>query len=346
MNQLTVLIPFALPPAELARDLLRQTSAPALAMLLTRARHTAPLQACDPFSRALPHEHWLAQHFGLARSEPDSSPPAAAALMQRFGHGGRAGHWFVLHPAHIHVARDHLVLTDVAQLQLEEAQSQKLFDAAVPLFVELGYELIYGDARTWFIRADAWAGLRTSTPAAASGRNVDIWMPEGPGELAWRKLQNEVQMQWFTEPLNEEREARGLKTVNSIWLWGGSAAASIKPGAAGTGADSFAPGGWRLPLGEGRAADLAELAATAGNRLLVLDQLIELALAEEWGMWLQRMEELDRDWLAPLLDALRTGAIDQLDLVLTGAERVRQSTNTRGPLRKFWVKPSLSRLAA
>ncbi|MCA1326658.1 hypothetical protein [Herbaspirillum sp. alder98] len=344
MNQLTVLIPFALPPAELARDLLRQASAPALAMLLARAGQTAPPQACDPFSRALPHEHWLAQHFGLTRSTPDSSPPAASALMQRFGHGAREGHWFVLHPAHIHVARDHLVLTDVGQLQLEQAQSQKLFDAAAPLFVELGYELIYGDARTWFIRADAWAGLRTSTPGAASGRNVDIWMPEGPGELAWRKLQNEVQMQWFTEALNEEREARGLKTVNSIWLWGGSNAGAdtgAKPGAT-----SVAPGGWQLPLGQGGAAELGALVAASGPRLLALDTLIELALAEEWGLWLQRVEELDRDWLAPLLDALRAGAIDRIELVLTGSDRVRQFGTGRANLRKFWVKPSLSRLAA
>jgi len=342
MNQLTVLIPFALPPAELARDLLRQTSAPALAMLAARARQPAPTQACDPFSRALPHEHWLAGHFGLARSESDSSPPAAAALMQRYGHGGRSGHWFVLHPAHIHVARDHLVLTDVDQLQLEPEQSRKLFDAAAPLFVELGHELIYGDARTWFIRADAWAGLRTSTPAAASGRNVDIWMPEGPGELAWRKLQNEVQMQWFTEALNEERQARGQKTVNSIWLWGGSDAAAATTVAAA----SFAPGGWRLPLGAGGPAEMAELVATPGARLLVLDGLIELALAEEWGLWLQRLGELDRDWLAPLLTALRGGAIDRIELVLTGADRIRRLELGRSALRKFWVKPSLSRLAA
>ncbi|EJN07002.1 hypothetical protein [Herbaspirillum sp. YR522] len=342
MNQLTVLIPFALPPAELARDLLRQTRAPALAMLLGRASQTVPTRACDPFSRALPHEHWLAQHFGLARSTPDSSPPAATTLMRRFGHAPAAGHWFVLHPAHIHVARDHLVLTDIAQLQLEQPQSQQLFDAAAPLFVELGHELVYGDARTWFIRADAWAGLRTSTPAAASGRNVDIWMPEGPGELAWRKLQNEVQMQWFTEAINDEREARGQKTINSIWLWGGSdAAAHAAPGVA-----NFAPGGWRLPLGTGAAADLQQIVATPGARLLVLDELVELALAEEWGLWLQRMEQLDNEWLAPLLETLRAGAIDSLELVLTGSDRVKQSGNSRAGLRKFWRKPSLSRLAA
>ncbi|WP_432239168.1 hypothetical protein [Herbaspirillum robiniae] len=345
MNQLDILIPFALPPAELARDLLRQCRAPALAMLLGRGKAAAAPQAHDPFSRALPHEHWLAQRFGLPQPEQDSSPAAAAALMRGLGHAPQAGLWFVLHPAHIHVARDHLVLTDVAQLELDEAQSRKLFDSALPLFTEIGHELVYGDARTWFIRADAWSGLRTSTPSAASGRNVDIWMPEGPGELAWRKLQNEVQMQWFSESLNEEREMRGQKAVNSIWIWGGADAATagmIQPGYSAC----YGLRGWMQAFGAAAVAGAAEIAQGSGHRLLVLDTLIEVALAEEWGLWLQRMEELDRDWLAPLLDALKAGSFDAVNLVLTGADRLAHTAVTRGALRRFWHKPSLARLSA
>ncbi|MBO9535276.1 hypothetical protein [Herbaspirillum sp.] len=345
MNQLDILIPFALPPAEMARDLLRQCQAPALAMLLARGKPAAPTQSHDPFSRALPHEHWLARRFGLPQPAQDSSPAAAAALMRSLGHTPAAGHWFVLHPAHIHVARDHLVLTDISQLQLDEAQSQKLFASAAPLFTEIGHEVVYGDAGTWFIRADAWAGLRTSTPSAASGRNVDIWMPEGPGELAWRKLQNEVQMQWFSESLNEEREMRGLKTVNSMWIWGGAdtSAAPASAYAAGYGLN-----GWTQAFGSAPASlpGAADIAAGNGHRLLLLDQLVEVALAQEWGLWLQRMESIDREWLAPLLASLRDGAFDAVNLILTGADKLVQISTTRGALRKFWLKPSLSKLSA
>jgi hypothetical protein len=343
MNQLDILIPFALPPAELARDLLRQSQAPALAMLLGRGK-AAPRLAHDPFSRALPHEHWLARRFGLPPAPQDSSPAAASALMQRLGHTPAAGHWFVLHPAHIHVARDHLVLTDIGQLQLEEDESRRLFAAALPLFTEIGHELVYGDARTWFIRADAWAGLRTSTPSAASGRNVDIWMPEGPGELAWRKLQNEVQMQWFAESLNEQREMRGQKAINSIWIWGG-ADAGVRADA--TYAARFGLRGWLRAFGEERAdGGAAQVAQGSGHRLLVLDALTEAALAEEWGLWLQHLEHLDRDWLAPLLVSLKAGSLESLNLILTGADRSQEVAVTRGALRRFWRKASLSGLSA
>ncbi|RAN48390.1 signal peptide protein [Herbaspirillum rubrisubalbicans] len=342
MNQLDILIPFALPPAELARDLLRQSHAPELAMLLGRGK-AAPRQAHDPFSRALPHEHWLAQRFGLPPGAQDSSPAAASALMQGLGHAPQAGHWFVLHPAHIHVARDHLVLTDIGQLQLQEEESRRLFAAALPLFTEIGHELVYGDERTWFIRADAWAGLRTSTPSAASGRNVDIWMPEGPGELAWRKLQNEVQMQWFAESLNEQREMRGQKAINSIWIWGG-ADAGISAQAHYT--QSFGLRGWLRAFGaDSGQTGAAEVAKGSGQRLLVLDALAEAALAEEWGLWLQHLEHLDRDWLAPLLVSLRAGTLASLNLILTGADRSVEVAVTRASLRRFWRKPSLSGLS-
>jgi len=338
MKQLDILIPFALPPAEMARDLLRQAHAPALAMLLGRGKAAAPAQTHDPFARALPHEHWLTRRFGLPATAVDNSPAAAAALLRSFGHDPDGGHWFVLHPAHIHVARDHLVLTDIAQLDLDEAQSRALFASAEPLVTELGHGFLYGDARTWFLRADAWAGLRTSTPTAASGRNIDIWMPEGPGELPWRKLQNEVQMQWFSDALNEDREMRGLKAVNSIWLWGGADHAIGH--ASGTSDNAWAR--TLTPAPDGTAEQPIEAAGLAP--LLVANGLTEAALAEEWGIWLDRLATLDGALLAPRLQSLRDGEIDQIRLILTGADRLREYGATRGALRRFWAQPSLSGL--
>jgi len=363
MNHLDILIPFGLPQAELARDLTRQCKAPALAMLLARSKNSHPLQHLDPFSRALPHEHWISRQFGLTsadgKDEPSNSPPASAAILRSHGQQAMEGHWFVLQPAHIHVARDHLVLTDIGQLELDEAHSRRLFQSAFPLFEEIGRTLIYVDAATWMMRADDWAGLRTSSPQAASGRNIDIWMPEGPGELAWRKLQNEVQMQWFSESLNEEREMRGKKAVNSLWIWGGAdaTAASARP-ATSAYQTAFNLNGWpqalaeQLTAKESQPSDVtpeAILAAPAERGLLMLDDLLEAGLANEWGVWLQRVEALDATWFAPLLQALREKRLESLSLILTGQDKLLHLTVTASSLRKFWgfwIKPSLSKLAS
>jgi hypothetical protein len=52
------------------------------------------------------------------------------------------------------------------------------------------------------------------------GRNVDLWLQGSHQARLVRRLQNEVQMLLYNHPLNDAREARGLRPVNSFWLSG------------------------------------------------------------------------------------------------------------------------------
>ena len=265
------------------------------------------------------------------------------------------GVWFILNPVYLLVARDHLVLTDRRQSPITEVESRALFEAAQPLFEEVGKPLIYGDAHTWFVRADDWSALRTSTPDAACGRNIDIWMPKGDGDRNWRKLQNEVQMHWHTHPINEERAARGLNPFNSLWLWGGSSGAAATQKTAGSGtasspeaspyAQSFDLPAWlQRPTKSGATAVADVVAPGSERRLLVLDSLIEAALASDWSEWLTRLHQLEANWFAPLLVALKDGQLERITLVASRNAALSEFTITQHSLRKFWVKPSLAKL--
>lgn len=304
MRDPTLLLPFALPPTEHAKDLLASLNTPALAMLMTRATEL-PVLRFDTFAAALPHE--IIQY----ACSPDNSPPIAHHRMQQLGVAAKSGFWFILRPVHLHIARDHLVLTDVRQLPIDEQTSRNLFESASPLFDELGHELRFGDACHWFMRADAWYALRTTTPDAATGHNVDVWLPSGEHARAWRKLHNEVQMLWHSHPVNEVREAHGLPRINALWLWGG--------------ADSNQ--------------------SPAPNSVLMMDEsLITHALADDWGRWLLAMQEIEREHCMPLLKQLQAKAIDSLTLQLSDAHVVRQWRVTPRSLKKFWRKPALDRL--
>jgi hypothetical protein len=352
MSHLDILLPFGLPPEEMAADLFRELKTPALAALVSRAKSQSAAtrhETLDDFSRALPHETWLARQFGLeTQMRAGGSPPIAAAAMRAMALSFEPGMWFIVNPVHIHVARDHLVLTDPRQLPLSERESSALFDIAQPLFQEAGKTLLYGNAQTWFTRADEWEQLQTSTPDAASGHNIDIWMPKGPGERNWRKLQNDVQMHWFTDPINAERESRGMKPVNSIWLWGGAPSSMeyLHPRYT----QVFNLAGWLQAFGQLGAKPMPaatpdDIVAQAPERgLLMLGALLEPALANDWSHWLDRLRAIEADWLAPLLTALKSGKIDQLSLILTHHARIATFTATRQSLRKFWVQPSLAPL--
>lgn len=349
MNQLELFLPFALMPQEMARDLLRELKMPSLAMLLARGKSVSR-QSNEEFSRALPHELLLAQRFGLLSSSDNCSPQLAAGVIRRLGLPAQSGFWFIVQPAHLHIARDHLVLTDTRQLNLSEQDSRALFDTVRPLFAESGRTLLYGDASTWLLHADDLQSLRTSTPDAASGHNIDIWMPHGEQARDWRRLQNEVQMHWHAHSVNDAREQRGLKPVNSVWLWGG---ASIPAQTTQTGSTVLFTAHDKPGLFAAAATETTSVASLQDifvsqttNGLLILDDLIAPALAGEWAEWLAHFHALEDTWFTPLLAALQSGKLGKLSLSLSDNTTVSNYTIGKSSLHKFWCAPSLARLTA
>ncbi|MGI4849693.1 MAG: hypothetical protein ACRYGK_16385 [Janthinobacterium lividum] len=358
MNHFDILLAFALPPSELASDLQRAVRAPALSMLTARAKSQVATDH-DEYARALPHETWLASQLGLASMSANglsSSPPLAQAVRAACALEKEDGTWFVLTPVQLHVARDHLVLADRRQLELSEPESRALFETARPLFEEFGHALRYASASTWLLRADAWADLSTSTPDAASGHNIDIWLPKGAGERDWRRLQNEVQMAWHDHPVNQQREARGVKPVNSLWLWAATPAA-LPPAAAAPAQPMRYPGiatlpGWSEALAEialvrqlaSAPAWSTSMAPAASQALHYDSSLIGPALVADWSSWLAQLQRLESEVFLPALEALKSGRLASLALVFTHGTRTLEFIVSKNSLARFWIKPTLGKL--
>jgi hypothetical protein len=338
MTEITLVLPFALPPPELAPDLVRALQAPALAALLSRTS-AHRVGAADQAARALPHELWLGRALGLADGARLSF---AAAAMRGFGLDPAGGTWFIVNPAHIEITRSHLLMTDMRRLGLVESHSRALFDSAKPYFDETGTTLLYGDAHTWFMRADGWTALDTASPDAATGMNLTDWLPSGSRAIEYRKLQNEVQMLWHQHPANVERESRGFAAINSFWPWGAATAADV-PTAAGLAALDVPP--WLAAIAQRHGASLAQLLAEPGkSALLCCGSLAEAALASDWAGWLAHMQRLEHDIFAPLLKTLTGGGAGKVRLVLSHRGALAEFTTTPMAQRKFWRQPTLDRL--
>ena len=130
-----------------------------------------------------------------------------------------------LQPVHFHATRDHLILMAQNQIDLTENESTKLLQTALPFIEEdFGGKVLFQDQRDWFISAGPFASLATHSIDQAHGRNIDWWMPRDTNEAGiaklWRKLQNEIQMLWHIDPVNEERQQRGYPSINSLWISG------------------------------------------------------------------------------------------------------------------------------
>ena len=338
MAYLTLVLPYALPLPEFAPDLVRALNTPALAALITRSSAYGRVPVSEDV-RALPHEQWLARALGAGQ---DGQPAFAGAAMRGFGLDPGEGTWFIVNPAHIQIARSHLMMADLRHLGLDEADARALFDSARALCEEAGHALAYGDAQTWFLRADDWSALDTATPDTAVGMDLVDFMPKGERARAYRHLQNEVQMQWHTHPANAAREARRMPAVNAFWLWG----AASGQGAAHAGQlATYAAPGWLAALGARRLDSLAGLdGALDGDSTLVVGSLAEAAIAADWGSWVLSMQQLEEQLFAPLLGALKQGRLRRLRLVLSSREGLLESTTTGMAQRSFWRRPTLERL--
>lgn len=319
MKNLTLILPFAIPPAEFLADFRKSLNMPALSGLLA-GLELSTQQEFDDFSPALPHEYWQA---GLQAETPANSPPLAWHFMQEARLPVSEGFWFLLQPVHIHVARDHLVLTDTERLDIRPEESEAFFAIATEVAQEYGLTLQYGNAQQWFVRADQWRELRTCTSAAASGHNIDIWMPRGDGERQWRQFQNEVQMRWHDHPLNQEREMRGLRTVNSVWI--------------SCGADRLLPSFRTSAIWNGNAA-------SDYQDTILIDTLSSHALNSDWGMWLEQMQTIDQQLFAPLLADIRSGKWQTVTILISDSRRLCELRCRKVPGWKFWQRGSLEPL--
>nr|WP_313167652.1 hypothetical protein [Massilia oculi] len=340
MAHITLVLPFALPLPEFAPDLVRALHAPAFSALLSRTSSARRAPKAD-IAHALPHETWLARELGLIPDNRDGHTPFAVAAMRGFGLDPGAGRWHIVTPAHIQIARSHLMMADTRQVSLDDADGRALFETARSLCEEIGHELRYGDAHTWFLRADDWTGFDTASPDTVANMDLTDFMPKGAGAQAYRRLQNEVQMAWHAHPVNAAREARRLPVVNAFWVWG----ASVQAQRPETKMATYAVPGWLAALGQQRLPSLERLDdVLAQGGLLVAGNLGEAALAADWNGWLQGMQHLEDTLFAPLLAALKDGRVRELRLVLSSREALADYTTTAMAQRKFWRRPTLDSL--
>jgi hypothetical protein len=353
MTHISLVLPFALPAPEFAPDLTRALQAPALAALLSRSSggQFRPLEAN---ARVLSHELWIARALGLAH---DLVPGVAASAMRGIGLDPGDGMWFVVNPTHIQIARTHLQMGDTRHLDLREAEARALFDSARPCFEDAGHALAWGTHDTWFMRADDWTDIATASPDAAVNMNLTDWMPSGPQARAFRKLQNDVQVTWFTDPANAAREARGQLPINSFWPWGNASMATehaqqlVAKAAGKTLARprvaAFEAPGWLTALAERRLDDLSGLEALlndGGDWLLACGNVAAAGIAADWHGWLQQMQRLEAGLFAPLLALLTKGRVREVSLVLSHRDGHLETTTTPLAQRKFWRRPTLERL--
>lgn len=302
-------------------------AAPALELLLARGRRGE--------SPATSLEDWLCRAFGLGEGPLPAG--ALSALAAGLEPGG--GHWLRADPVHLRPDRDRVLLIPSAGFDIAADEAQSLCDALNRHFADQFSLHAFAPDR-WCLCARSAIELRARAPIEIAGRDIDAELPH----KSWHAQLNEIQMALYQHAVNTAREARGDPAVNGVWLWGAGALPREAQGPwhsvsaddpATLGVAKLAGMRHRAP-GAGAAAWL-ERAPEDGRHLVQLDVLRGAHALGDAGALAARTLELETQWFAPLLAALRAGRVGMLTVHVPDAGASFETA--RADLRRFWRRP-------
>lgn len=259
--------------------------------------HFGPLPALDRFTRA-------------DRAEPAwSLTPAGAGALTALAAGDDPGDawWSRVDPVHLVAGNDSLRM---APPTLED-------DDAAALVAYLAHELDLpirrADATHWYARFTPYAE-NLHAPTEVLGRNIDRYLPRDAALMRWV---NDAQMVLHQHPVNLRRVDHGEPAINCLWPWGGGAleAPAVLPFARVFTARPELVGAARfhdLPADDAPRAFLDTPLAAA--TLVDLDAVFESGRLGAVEAWVEALQALERDWLAPAVAALDAGDLESLSL--------------------------------
>jgi hypothetical protein len=178
------------------------------------------LARADRSSVPADEEALLFQLFGLAVPGEADLPSAPLCYLADTGQPP-VGVVYHATPVYLRPDQDRLLLFDAPAADLSSAEADAFVQAFNQHFAADGWRLSAPVPGRWYLQVGDRPALRTHPLGEVIGRNVDLFLPEGPDARQWRQRLNEVQMLFHGLAVNAAREADGRVPVNSLWLHGG-----------------------------------------------------------------------------------------------------------------------------
>jgi hypothetical protein len=290
----------------------------------------------------------------LARGRQSAAPATdlTTALLARFGADASAPYslaaddasWdhtdFCMHaaPVHLRPDRDLLRLFDARHLGISQAEADALTAELNAHFAPDGLRFTAPSTSRWYLFCQQPPALKAQPLERVIGQHVDGLLPTGDDAAHWAQLMNEAQMLLFQSPVNQQRESSGRPPVNGLWTWGGGVWRALADAAPSDRLPACLQARSPLALGLAAAAGVtvespdAAWETQAGSYLVVLEQFRDALLDTDDKAWSAAAEALDH-WLAPAVDALRAGRLDE---IIIDACDGRRWSLCRADLRRFW----------
>lgn len=259
-----------------------------------------------------------------------------------------SGWWLRADPVHLRPERDRLILFDTQVVPITLDEANRLTSEVMEAYAGHGWLLKSPRPGRWYLKPPRAARILTTPLPRVVGKDIHPYLPQGKDGKTWHTLLNEIQILLHTATVNNEREQRGELPINSLWFWGGGRLPSISQVE------------WvHLYSEEPLSLALARLAGTpssarpadftnwlrqakqAGEYLVVLDQMRGAVQYGQAREWVELVERLERDWIAPMVSALKAREVSALTICTdigtfhVGQRQIHRWWRRRRPLASY-----------
>lgn len=131
------------------------------------------------------------------------------------------GFWLRADPVLLRPTLDNLILFPGNHLAITQAEAEALVSTLNHLFAEDGLTFYAPTSERWYVHCQHVPAATFTELQYVLGRQIDGFLPTGKHALLWHRYLNEIQMLFYTHPVNEARSLAKQQMISSLWFWGG-----------------------------------------------------------------------------------------------------------------------------
>lgn len=277
--------------------------------------------------------------------EPESVanwPGAAPITLAYDMPEAQAGFWLRADPVLLQPSIDNLILLPANHLAITQAESDALIQSLNHHFVEDGMTFYAPTPDRWYVHCTVSPQIDFTALEEVVGRQIDVFLPAGEEALLWHRYLNEIQMLFYTHPVNEARALARQPLISSVWFWGG--------------------GQYPVPL-QGAKRDIiytdkeniVQQAKVLGYQAALLKDKKDKCQDEEvWiltdlkgslakggiAAWRNALTMMELQYLQTAYRALQSKHISKIELIVANDNLAYQIVNYRADKWRFWQKIS------
>jgi hypothetical protein len=250
-----------------------------------------------------------------------------------------AGFWLRADPVLLRPSLDNLILFPSESLAITQAEADALVQSLNQLFAENGLTFYAPAPERWYVHCQSVPDVNFTELDKVLGRQIDGFLPTGTQALIWHRYLNEIQMLFYTHPVNEARACAQRQMIPSVWFWGaGSYPLPQQPTkhlrvysdqeemcwqaqALAYPAQQFSSNGW---------------VESHDDSVWIISALSKALAKEGVAGWQTALKYIDQTYLRVALRALKAQQLTQVELIFPEATTAYQVTTRQMDTWKFW----------